>query len=94
VLLRLQRADRTGEGGHECQREQRRGQPDDDPVGLEERVEGELPGCDDAQRRNRADDLEGPRDDRAQPVGAGDLPGSGRDQPRLARSRLHPRDGS
>ena len=56
--------------------------------GWRERVEGELPGCDDAQRRNRADDLEGPRDDRAQPVGAGDLPGSGRDQPRRGRRGL------
>jgi len=85
VLLRLQRTDRTGEGGHERQREQRRRQADGGPVGLKERVEGELRRCDDAESRDRADDLEGRRGDRAQPVGAKDLPSGGRDQPRRAR---------
>ncbi len=82
MLLGLQRADRTRECGHERQREQRRCQPDGGPVGLQERVEGELPGCDDGKRCSRADDLEGPCDDRAEPISTNNFPSGGRDQPR------------
>ncbi|MGH8634379.1 MAG: hypothetical protein ACRET7_09630 [Burkholderiales bacterium] len=53
------------------------------------RVEGELPGCDDTERRGGADDLKGRRRDRAQSVGPSDLPSGGGEQRRRGRRGLH-----